>query len=193
QRCIGGELPTLVARDHGDAGASFERGLDGIVAVAALSLDGEERLALADGACIDRQPRNVRRQRAGFFRAHGLGHIVDGPERSHKAAPFSLLLPSPLRGGSLTEQLRGVRGGGSGEDISNAMPPARSRPSVVRRPPHKGEGKRGYCTPNERLMPFPSAPRRQHRDRRTATPCRRRSALSHGPCRRLAARRQLRA
>ena len=56
----------LRARDHGEAGARLERGVDEIVAVAVVALDGEEGLAAADAAAVDRKPRHVRRQRAGF-------------------------------------------------------------------------------------------------------------------------------
>src|SRR5664280_240272 len=87
QRRSGGKLRALIACDHGKHGAGFERGLDEVVAVAIVARDGEEGLALADASRIDGQAGHLGRQRAGFLRAHGGGHGVEGPQRAHATLP----------------------------------------------------------------------------------------------------------
>ena len=54
QRRVGGELRAFVARDDREAGAGFERGLDEVMAVAVVALDGEEGVAFAERAAVDR-------------------------------------------------------------------------------------------------------------------------------------------
>ena len=78
-----GEARALRARDHREAGAAFQRRLDEIVAVAGIALDGEEGLALADGAGVDGDAGHLGRQPARFLRPHGGGHGVEGPEGGH--------------------------------------------------------------------------------------------------------------
>ena len=53
QRRIGGKARAVVARDDGEPGAGFERGLDEVVAVAVVALDREEGVALAERAAVD--------------------------------------------------------------------------------------------------------------------------------------------
>src|SRR5437763_744991 len=58
--------------------------------IAVLALDGEERLAWLDRACVDRKSRNSLRQRAHACRVHGGHHGVEGPERlGHATFSFS--------------------------------------------------------------------------------------------------------
>jgi hypothetical protein len=80
-------LRALIACDHGKPGAGFERGLDEVVAVAIVAFDGEEGVALGHAAAVDGQAGYLGRQRAGFLRAHGSGHGVEGPERAHATLP----------------------------------------------------------------------------------------------------------
>ena len=60
QRGSAGKCARLRARHHGEAGARFQRGVDEVVAVAVVALDGEEGLALGDAAAVDGKARNAR-------------------------------------------------------------------------------------------------------------------------------------
>ena len=88
QRCFGRKLRALVARDHCEAGAGLERGIDEFMAVAVIACMAKKASPRAKLRLSMARPGDLRRQRAGFFGVHGLGHVVDGPERAHATFSF---------------------------------------------------------------------------------------------------------
>ena len=89
QRRVGGKLRALVARDHGEAGAGLERGVDEVMAVAVVALDGKEGIARASGCgCRWRRLAHRAGSAPDFSARMAAGHVVDGPERAHATFSF---------------------------------------------------------------------------------------------------------
>src|SRR5262249_38615550 len=72
-------------------GAGGERGLNEVVSVAVVALDGEERFTGCNRARVDRDARHRRRQCTVARGAHRSDHRLDGPERpiGHATLPAS--------------------------------------------------------------------------------------------------------
>ncbi len=81
KRRVRRQLRAPVRRDHRESGLGRERRAHELMAVAAVAGEGEERFARRDGAGIDREPGDRRRQRALALGAHRRRHAVDGPQR----------------------------------------------------------------------------------------------------------------
>jgi hypothetical protein len=90
QRRVRRHLLTPLGGDDRERGAVLESAGDEVVAVAVLAADGKERLAPPDGAAVDGEAGDARRQRPRARRAHRGGHRLDGPQGAIAHATFSL-------------------------------------------------------------------------------------------------------
>src|SRR5262245_16455916 len=91
QRRVPGKVVAPVGCNDRKARTRLERGLNEVVAVAVVALDGEERFPGRNRACVDRDARHLGRQPTRRRSADRGKHRPDGPERliGHATLPAS--------------------------------------------------------------------------------------------------------